>query len=202
MLNKKILLITGHGGNDNGACANGYIEQWANIDIARGMYNYLKQRGIDVTIEPSNGNLEYEVAYVNKNKFDTIISIHTNAGGGDGWEGFYYSTDKEAYNLLCNIESEVVKIGQGSRGVKTGNQFRIINSVVPLSVIIEGYFLDNLKDVADFNTVAKRENLGVAYAKGVLSWMGYKEQTSPPQPSNKEKVEIYLGGKKYTITEE
>ena len=39
-------------------------------------------------------------------------------------------------------------------------------------MLCEGFFVDNLTDRADFATIESRQSLGVAYAHGVLDYLG------------------------------
>lgn len=175
----KILIIIGHGGNDVGAVGNGLREVDCNYRIAYAMYNFMKPYA-DVYIESTNLPLEAEVRLVNSGEYDLVISIHNNAGGGNGWEGYHYEGDLQGIEWLKCIENEVKKIGQNSRGVKDGSGFRIINSVKPTSIIVEGFFLDNSVDVKDFDEAWEQDRLGQAYAKGTLNYLGINYSSTSP----------------------
>lgn len=171
----KILVIIGHGGNDVGAVGNGLREVDCNYKIAYAMYDFMKSYA-DVYIESTNLPLANEINLVNSGNYDLVISIHNNAGGGDGFEGYHYQGDTKGINWLKAIEKEVIKIGQNSRGIKDGSKFAIINSVRPTSIIVEGFFLDNHNDVNDFNETHEQDKLGQAYAKGTLNYLGISYQ--------------------------
>lgn len=179
----KILIIIGHGGNDVGAVGNGLREVDCNFRIAFAMYNFMKPYA-DVYIESTNLPLEDEVRLVNSGDYDLVISIHNNAGGGDGFEGYHYEGDAQGIEWLKCIENEVKKIGQNSRGIKDGSGFRVINSVKPTSIIVEGFFLDNADDVKDFDEAWEQDRLGQAYAKGTLNYLGINYNPTPT-PSNR-----------------
>lgn len=181
----KILIIIGHGGNDIGASANGLREVDCNVNIAYAMFNFMKPYA-DVYIEHTNLPLNDEILLVNSGRYDLVISIHNNAGGGNGWEGYHYGADQKGITWLKAIESEVIKLGQQSRGIKDGSGLRIINSVRPTSILLEGFFLDNKDDMKDFDEKWEQERLGQAYAKGTLNYLGIKYNTTPtPSPSGK-----------------
>ena len=181
----KILIIIGHGGNDVGAVGNGLREVDCNYQIAWSMYNFMKPYA-DIYIESNNLPLGDEVGLVNSGKYDLVISIHNNAGGGNGWEGYHYRADQKGIAWLKAIESEVVKLGQQSRGIKDGSGLRIINSVRPTSILLEGFFLDNKDDMKDFDEKWEQERLGQAYAKGTLNYLGINYTSTPtPSPSGK-----------------
>ena len=188
----KILIIIGHGGNDVGAVSGNLKELVCNVNIATAMFNAMKPY-CDVTIETNNTPLEGEIALVNSGNWDIVISVHNNAGGGDGFEAYYYSGDNEMLKMLQSIEKEVVKIGQNSRGLKPNTTFRIIRAVKPSSVILEGFFLDNANDRSQFDELHEQQALGMAYAKGVMNYLGVN-YTPPTTPSTSNKMYRVITG--------
>ena len=50
---------------------------------------------------------------------DYVVSIHNNAGGGDGFEVYHTINGGKGKTLAQNIETQVKAIGQNSRGLKT-----------------------------------------------------------------------------------
>lgn len=185
---KKGLIIKGHGGADVGAVSSTFIERDINSKIVDYLYNYIKDY-CNIDIEKDNKPLADEVNLVNSSNYDFVISVHNNAGGGDGFEAYYYSSDLDGYNLCLAIEKRVQEIGQNSRGVKVGNGFRIINAVKPTSIILEGFFIDNATDREMFKTDEGLQKLGVAYAKGILDWLGIT--TKVDQGAKEENVKTY-----------
>lgn len=173
MKNTKILIIKGHGGSDVGAVSGNLIEKTMNSITATAMYNYLKSQGFTaVTLDNENTDVDQEVILANSGSYDILISVHYNAGGGDGFECFYYSSNSKAKLLCQKIESRIKEIGQNSRGVKTGDGYKIINKVTSMSIILEGGFIDNNIDKQLFDTQSKQEQLGIAYAKGLMDYLG------------------------------
>lgn len=178
MKNIKILIIKGHGGSDVGAVSGNLIEKTMNSITATAMYNYLKSQGFtNVTLDDENTDVDQEVILANSGSYDIVISIHYNSGGGDGFECFYYSSNSKAKNLCLAIETQIKAIGQNSRGVKLGDKYKIIRKVTPMSIILEGGFIDNDTDRQLFDTQSKQEKMGIAYAKGVMQYLGVKDAT-------------------------
>ena len=178
MKNTKILIIKGHGGSDVGAVSGNLIEKTMNSITATAMYNYLKSQGFtNVTLDNENTDVDQEVILANSGSYDIVISVHYNAGGGDGFECFYYSSNSKAKLLCQKIESRIKEIGQNSRGVKTGDGYKIIKKVTPMSIILEGGFIDNNIDKQLFDTQSKQEQLGIAYAKGLMDYLGVNIST-------------------------
>lgn len=178
MKNTKILIIKGHGGSDVGAVSGNLIEKTMNSITATAMYNYLKSQGFTaVTLDNENTDVDQEVILANSGSYDIVISVHYNAGGGDGFECFYHSSNSKAKNLCLAIETQIKAIGQNSRGVKLGDEYKIIRKVTPMSIILEGGFIDNATDRQLFDTQSEQEKVGIAYAKGVMQYLGVKDAT-------------------------
>ena len=77
-----------------------------------------------------------------------------------------------------NILSEIVKIGQNSRGAKTRKNssgkdyYGFIRETKAQAVIVECAFVDNKKDIQILDTKAEQAAMGVAIAKGILKTLG------------------------------
>lgn len=175
----RILLISGHGGSDPGAVANGLTEKTLNWVTMKACSKLLKENGQTVIEDSENTQVNDEVNLINITNADITVNFHYNAGRGDGFEGYYYTSNSNAKKLLECIESEVKVIGQNSRGLKSGNHLAVIKNTIPLSVLVEGGFIDSA-DRYIFDTVAEQEKFGQAYAKGILKYLGItpKENTS------------------------
>ena len=178
MKNTKILIIKGHGGSDVGAVSGNFIEKTMNSITATAMYNYLKSQGFTaITLDNENTDVDQEVILANSGSYDIVISVHYNAGGGDGFECYYHSSNAKAKELCLAIETQIKAIGQNSRGVKLGDNYKIIRKVTPMSIILEGGFIDNATDRQLFDTQSEQEKVGIAYAKGVMQYLGVKDAT-------------------------
>ena len=84
--------------------------------------------------------------------------------------------------LAQNIEKQVIKIGQNSRGCKTrqgqrGDYYAFVRDTKCPAVICEGVFVDSKADAEQAGTAAKQQAFGVAYAKGILDTLGIKYDT-------------------------
>lgn len=179
----KVFIAVGHGGPDPGAVANGLTEKEVNLVMALRCKVELERHGVEVGISRTKDEadpLADEIKECNAFAPDCAIEIHCNAGGGKGFEA-YYQTKKYKTNsrlLASAIEAEVKKIGQNSRGIKTrltgtgADYFGWLRGCACPAVLLEGAFLDNQQDVAIIDTVEEQERFGVAYAKGVLAFLG------------------------------
>lgn len=177
----KVFIGVGHGGRDPGAV--GHVrEATANLVIALAMQEELNRYNISVRLSRSideNDDLSEEIREANEFRPDLAIDIHNNAGGGNGFE-VYAQTNSckfRSHDLASKIERHVKDLGQESRGIKTrknaagSDYYGFLRQVKCPAVIVEGFFVDSA-DALDFVTAEKQKALGVAYAKGVLEYLG------------------------------
>ena len=193
----RVYIGVGHGGSDPGAVANGFNEKDLNLSISKAVQDVLTRHGVSVKIsrtKDQDKDLVYRIKECNAFNPDLALDIHNNAGGGDGAEVYYYSGGGKSKTLASNILSEMVEIGQNSRGLKTKKDsngldyFGFIREINAPSVIVECAFVDNKTDLKIIDTAAEQKAMGVAIAKGILKTLGiaYKEQqtsASKPKPS-------------------
>ena len=185
----KVFLSAGHGGSDPGATANGLKEKDINLNTLLACNEVLIRHGVSTVLSRTtdeNDPVAQEVKEANASGAVLAVSFHANAGGGDGFEAFYYSKDKNGKKLAQLAEKHVKALGQNSRGLKSGNKLMFVNSTNMTAVLFESFFVDNANDKQIGDTLAEQKAFGVAYAKAILEYFGitYKEtvtQTSKPQ---------------------
>lgn len=205
-MSKKVFIGVGHGGSDPGA-SKYLVEKDVNLVMATACKDYLEANGVVVKmsrIKDENDAIGEEVKECNAFNPDLAVDVHNNAGGGDGFEVIHAIKGGVSKTLAQNIEDEVKKIGQNSRGLKTranskgGDYFAFIRSVKCPSVIVEGLFVDNANDVKIADTIAEQKAFGVAYAKGILKTLGVTTTTTPattttpPTTDNSFKVKVSI----------
>ena len=170
-----VFLSAGHGGSDPGACAYGLKEKDVNLQTLLACKAELERHGVKVIASRTKDEADpvaQEVKEANASGADVAVSFHANAGGGDGFEAFYWATNTEG-ELLARLGEKYVKaLGQNSRGVKSGNHLAFIRKTKIPAVLFESFFIDNDKDNNIGDTVAKQKALGVAYAKAILEYFG------------------------------
>lgn len=176
----KVFLSAGHGGTDPGAVANGLYEKTINLNVLLACKNELERHGITVVCsrtKDENDPVTLEVKEANASKADIAVSFHINAGGGDGFEAYYYESSKEGRKLAECCEKHVKKLGQNSRGIKSGNHLHFIKKTSMTSVLLESFFIDNKTDKNIGDTLAEQTAFGKAYAKAILEYLGvpYKD---------------------------
>ena len=182
----KVFLGVGHGGSDSGAAANGVKEKDLNLSIALACRDELERHGVSVKMsrtKDENDTLSEEIKECNAFSPDLAVDIHNNAGGGDGAEAFYHYGGGKSKTLADNILSEIVKVGQNSRGAKIRKNsngkdyYGFIRETSCPAVIVECAFVDNATDLKIIATESDRQKVGQAIAKGILKTLGVEIQS-------------------------
>jgi N-acetylmuramoyl-L-alanine amidase len=171
----KVFLSAGHGGSDPGAVSNGLYEKTINLNTLLACKSELERHGVTVVCSRTrdeNDPVTQEVEEANVSGADIAVSFHVNAGGGDGFEAYYYETSKSGKNLASLCEKHVKALGQNSRGLKSGNHLQFVKKTKMVAVLVESFFIDNLKDRAIGDVMTEQSALGVAYAKAILEYFG------------------------------
>ena len=185
----KVFITAGHGGSDPGAVANGVKEKDLNLSIALACRDMLEKHGVAVKMSRTtdeNDPVGEEVKECNAYAPDLAVSIHNNAGKGDGGEVFYHHGGGKGKTLAENILAEMVKVGQNSRGIKTRvnsqgkDYYAFIRNTSCPAVIVECAFVDNASDLKILATESQRKTMGEAIAKGVLKTLGVEIQSEKP----------------------
>lgn len=149
--------------------------------------DYLEMHGVIVGMSRTKDEddpLTEEIKECNAFNPDLAVDIHNNAGGGDGFEAYYSISGGTGKTLAANLEAEVKRIGQNSRGIKTRKNsagkdyYGFIRQTKCPAVIVEGVFVDNKADAAQADTDAECKAFGVAYAKGILKTLGVAEKNT------------------------
>jgi N-acetylmuramoyl-L-alanine amidase len=174
---KKISIEVGHGGGDPGAVKGNVFEKNINLEVGLELKRHLERHGVSVLINRTT-DTGFKVAdFLAKAKIfspDAGISVHANAfnGTAKGFEVFRNTNSfKTTSTLLCaNIESQVKKLGQTSRGIKD-SPFLMSSLSCPTAYCELG-FLDNPADYSQFDTAVKQKSFAAAYAKGILEYLG------------------------------
>ena len=178
-----VFLSAGHGGSDPGAVSNGLYEKTVNLNTLLACHDELVRHGVKVVCSRKtdvDDLVAQEVKEANASNADLAVSFHANAGGGDGFEAFYYSGNAKAKQLAKLCEKHVKALGQNSRGLKHGDKLYFIKNTKMTSVLVESFFVDNSKDKTIGDTLSEQQSFGKAYAKAILEYLGiaYKGKTT------------------------
>ena len=184
----KVYIDAGHGGSDPGAVKY-IVERDVNLVMALACRDYLNENGVSTKMSRTSNSTDTSINSMareaNSWGADLVISIHNNAGGGDGFEVYHTVGGGRGKTLAQNIEAEVKKIGQNSRGLKTRRDtdgtdyYGMIRLTNAPAVICEGIFVDNATDVQIADTMEEQKAFGYAYARGILKTLGIADNGLP-----------------------
>lgn len=179
---KKIFIDPGHSISDPGAV--GYeVERDLNEKVAKFMNEYLLATYVcETKVDPvTNKGLSAVADHANEWDADILVSIHFNAGGGDGFEALVYSDKTIPLGKI--FEKYVLAIGQNSRGVKLRPDLAVLRQSNMPAVLNEGAFVDNLKDIQDWNEDHELKKLGIAYAEACAEYLNLEKKAVAPEPT-------------------
>lgn len=176
----KIFIGVGHGGADPGAVNGEIVESHCNLMVALTLESELKRHGMQVCLsrygdEPDK--LAEEIAECNAYSPDFAIEIHTNAGGGSGFEVYHQVTSdwskyRLSYRMAQKLQAEVQKYQQVTpRDLKAGADFAWLKQVQAPAVLCENFFVDGPK-ASVFAKQDALKALAKAYARAILGYYG------------------------------
>ncbi|WP_195245449.1 N-acetylmuramoyl-L-alanine amidase [Clostridium celatum] len=181
----KIAVDKGHTlkGYDTSACGI-FSESAYDRVLGELIIKMLREAGnevIDVTVDDGTvfsdmyGSLSARVNKANLNNVDLYISIHFNAGGGQGTEVYlapraYYNSDNSYITNLGyaqRVQNNMVALGFRNRGVKT-DEFYVLTKSNSHAILIETCFCDTQSDADLYNKLGA-ERVAKAIVEGVLN---------------------------------
>ena len=189
-MGKKVYINLGHSDKDPGAVGD-EKERELIVKVGTFQRDYLLENyDCEVRMNPGTMNSTREVAAdANAWGADLMDSKHFNAGRGDGWEGLVYSSKNVAMGKI--FEKHVLAAGQNSRGVKLRPDLNILALTNMPAIINEGAFVDNQKDIQDWNEDHELKKLAIAYAEADAEFLQLKKKVAATQPAEPEKQYIY-----------
>lgn len=184
-MSKKIYINPGHSNVDPGAV--GYeTERKLNVKVSAYMNAYLLANYDCQTMvtDGANNSLSAVANEANKWGADLLVSNHFNAGLGDGYEALVYSEERIPLGQV--FEKYVKATGQNSRGVKIRPELAVLRLTNMPAVLNEGAFVDNKKDIEDWNDDAELKKLGIAYAQAAAEYLELEKKAVSPAPADPE----------------
>lgn len=187
----KVFIGVGHGGRDHGAVYEpaGLYEDEVNLAVALAMKDELEKYQLTVKMSretDENDPLEEEIQEANAFAPDLAVEVHTNAGGGSGFEVYRQTStgfgeqslrlaEEICDSVFCGTKAPVRKPAIRTKLMANGQDwFGWLRRVNCPAVLCEGFFVDNEIDREFYKDRKALLNLGKAYAHGVLSYLGIK----------------------------
>jgi len=184
-----ICIDAGHGGSDPGAVANGIDEKDVNLTAALAFRDWLE---LDNTDSGGGGSwdvymtrdsdvdvsLSARCDYANAQGVDYFMSIHANAGGGNGTETYAYASGTEADQMAHKVQEEVLDhLGTNDRGVKYADFYVLIHTAMPAD-LNEMAFLDTWSGNAELlSDPANLDQVGLAHLHAIQRHVGLSDYT-------------------------
>lgn len=177
-----IILDAGHGGTDEGAKVNAFMEKKLTLSTALLTKKYLEQYGYRVIMTRNRDTylpLQRRVSIANKMKGSLFVSVHFNSSPSveaKGIEVFYFDSKElwrtKASKRLANcILYRVIDQTEAlSRGIKQGN-FHVIRETDMPAVLVEGGFMTNRDERAKLKEKAYLDKLAMGIAQGIDKYM-------------------------------
>lgn len=169
-MSEKVYINPGHSDRDPGAV--GYeTERKLNVKVSEYQREYLLENyDCEVRMNPGTMDSLTEICNdANNWGANLFVSNHFNAGKGDGYEALVYNQKRVELGKI--FEKHVKAIGQNSRGVKLRPDLAVLKRTNMPAVLNEGAFVDNKKDIQDWNDDAELKKMGIAYAKAAAEFL-------------------------------
>lgn len=211
----RVFIGVGHGGPDPGAVCNGLRESDCNLIVALAMEQCLQRHGVQVKLSryvDEVDRLREEIAACNGYTPELAVEIHTNSGGGSGFELLCRKSSWEqnviVSKLAQHLQERVLQCGMPVREIKFRSDLGWLNQTKAPAVICENFFVDGPK-ASVYGQTPFLQKLGQAYARAVLDLYGiayWPENTalfrfSMVQPDDTRKeyscLSIFCGGRHY-----
>ena len=202
--NFQIIVDSGHGGSDNGASSNGFIEKHLNLQTSLLIESKLKKyfKNVLMTrIKDVDLSLSQRGAFISRKasefKGRTIcLSVHFNAFNGvaRGAETIYSIFSKS--DLATSILNSILELGMPKRRVfnrkSTRGNFdyyamhRLTGKAE--TVIVEPLFIDNREDQEFLKQVNFLDRLADKYVEGLLKYLNIPLKGEVDMYNDKDKI--------------
>ncbi|NLI70058.1 MAG: N-acetylmuramoyl-L-alanine amidase [Firmicutes bacterium] len=188
-MTRKIVLDPGHGGKDPGAV--GYLEEKViNLQLGILLRTRLVEDYIcEVRLTRENDlslSLAERAGMANRWGADFFLALHSNAGGGSGYEDFIYSgrVPQETIVARDRIHPFVAGVwtgaGRPDRGKKRAN-FYLLRETKMAAMLVENGFVDNAEDARLLKDAAFQKALAAGMARGIATALGLPKADKTPQ---------------------
>lgn len=168
----KIILNAGHTKTGAGSGAVGYLNESAETrKVVSLMKYYLQGKGHDVivaNVDKAESRSAYLYGVARKanqhEDADLFVSVHFNAGGGQGCECYTWKGKQTPQAVAVCMELSA--LGFVNRGVKDGSDLYVISKTTMPAVLVEVCFADSMGDASRYKRLGSK--VAQAITRGIL----------------------------------
>ena len=192
-----VVIDAGHGGWDDGAVVwNGLKEKTINLSLARKVKQLAAEYGVNVVLtrdqdvlaggmKDKRASLHYRADLAATKNADLFISLHTDAGSGEGQDGFhiYVSKENRYFQQSARLGGALIDALKSSYSVgdelrETREPIWVLRAATVPAVLVLCGNIDNERDRAFISDAANQEKIARDLLQGVVNYRG----TTPGAP--------------------
>lgn len=182
----RIVLDSGHGGNDMGASHGGVEEAPLNLKLTLKLKKELESYGCDVVLTRKDENdlasenslnrkkddLRKRISIINDERNDLLVSIHMNKYEDERVRGLhvFYSKQFPSSKILASSIQEAVNLQMNQKKEIKPGDFYILNESRIRGVLIECGFISNSEQRKDLMNESYQNQLVKSIAEGILHY--------------------------------
>lgn len=200
----KIVIDPGHGGKDPGAVGNGLQEKNITLAISKKVAELLKAQKLNVILTRTIDKF-IDLTPERTPKCDLSISIHVNAGGGQGLETWVslFNQPAKSKQLGQAIQNNILKLVPfRNRGLKTransknnADYLYMLRNAKGVPVLVECGFIDNAADANILKTPSNLTKIAEGIANGVQEYLGIKKEPEKVDIKGALKTKAFFEGR-------
>lgn len=180
----KIVVDSGHGGEDPGAVLQGRQEKDDTLQLGLEVGNILKNNGVDVIFTRTEDIYQtpFQKAQIaNEAMADYFVSIHRNSSPRpnqyEGVETLVYDKSGIKLEMAENIDGALEEVGFKNLGVKERPGLVVLRRTKMPALLVEVGFINSEKDNQLFDE--KFREIAQAIAGGILGTLSDETVTEP-----------------------
>nr|WP_256205582.1 N-acetylmuramoyl-L-alanine amidase [Calditerricola satsumensis] len=178
---RRVVIDPGHGGKDPGAVGLGLQEKEVVLHLAQHVRRALGGYEVDVLLTRETDewvSLDERARRANEADADLFVSLHCNAGGGQGFESYVHPAAPERTRAIREVLHRRVMAFLASYGIRDRGQkeanFAVLRKTKMPAVLLENLFLDHPRENALLREEAFRKDLAQAIAAGIAQALGWR----------------------------
>lgn len=184
---RRVVIDPGHGGKDPGAVGLGLQEKEVVLHLAQHVRRALGGYEVDVLLTREADewvSLDERARRANEADADLFVSLHCNAGGGQGFESYVHPAAPERTRAIREVLHRRVMAFLASYGIRDRGQkeanFAVLRKTKMPAVLLENLFLDHPRENALLREEAFRKDLAQAIAAGIAQALGLARREAQP----------------------